>query len=143
MFKKDIDQDSASQPENALRVVPASLGQLVHDWAEELGGTWHPGDRYGWLRPQASCGGTGCDWAWYEDSGVLRWVGIVAGSVAVRAVAVTAVGACIGSVVCAATVALGTAVVLASASSPHFADARADHALLVRRAPVTSGQGSR
>ena len=133
VFKKDMDGNEQPEAQNALDFVPANVAQLNKYWVGKLGGKWQPGERYGWLRPQASCGSGACNWAWYEDGTFLRWVAISATSAAVGVLAVTAVGACIGSVVCGAAVALGSAVVLSTASSPNFADAQADHAMLVRK----------
>jgi hypothetical protein len=128
IFKRDMPGDE--QPYYDYATQPVTLSALEMGWVEKKGARWVPGAAY---RPSGGCGAPDCSWGWLQDLYGLRWVGIAALAAGATALTVTAVGACVGTVACAAGVALGTAVVLATASSPNFARAHAAGVTLLVR----------
>ena len=136
IFKKDNTGDE--QPRQALRYQPGSLGEYYRSWAEWLGaeqgsGRWRTRGGYALARPALSCGAANCNWDWIDLGTAVRWVGVAAIGVGVAALTVTAVGACAGTVVCGVGVAIGAAVIAATAASPNFAHAQAAGVTLVTR----------
>jgi len=132
IFKKD--QNGDEQPHYALSYSPASLGEYYRSWVEWLGaGRWNPGWRYNSLRPAASCGAANCSWDWIDLGTAVRWVGVAAIGIGVGVLTVTAVGACVGTIVCGVGAAIGAAVIAASATAPNYARAEAAGVKLVTR----------
>ena len=134
VFKKDLDGEA--RPYYALDHAPATAQELKTYWAQRFGSLWYPGPQYNWGRPSGACGSGNCQWGWAAAGTAIKWVGITALAVGATTLTITAIGACVGSVVCgvaAAGIAIGAAVVLAGPSSPNYGTAKAAGVTLVRR----------